>query len=326
MTTVLFALLFVAAGLALLYLGGEALLRGAVGLAILLDLTPAIIGLTVVAAGTSVPELAVTSLAALQGETEIAVANVVGSNIFNICFIVGLCALVRSLEICGNTIKLEYPVLALVTLLCVAIAQHNEINRLDGVLFLCVYAAFTTYCVSLVRAQVTTQEATELESEVKELAPHRTRPKWWLCLVLVAGGILLLTGGAHLTVTGAVQLAEIIGWSERVIGLTIVAAGTSLPEVAASFVSTVRGRTDIALGNVIGSNLFNILVILGITSLISPLPVQADLANYDCWWMLGVTLLLFPFLITRLRVARLEGAILVAVYAVYLGLLLQRPG
>ncbi|MCS6976764.1 MAG: calcium/sodium antiporter [Gemmatales bacterium] len=323
--TAFIAILLVVLGLALLYLGGEALLRGAVGLAILLHMTPAIIGLTVVAAGTSIPELAVSSFAAFQGENEIAVANVVGSNIFNICAIIGMCALVRSLDIGGNTIRLEYPVLLLVTLLCVAMAQHEQINRLDGILFLAIYVGFMVYSVHLVRAQVTAQEETELETEVTELVPDKTRPKWWLCLLLVAGGILLLTGGAHLTVTGAVQLAEMIGWSERVIGLTIVSAGTGLPEVAASFVSTIRGRTDIALGNVIGSNLFNILAILGVASLITPLSVQADLAFYDCWWMLGVTLLLFPLLVTRLRVGRIEGAILVAVYAVYLGLLLQRP-
>jgi cation:H+ antiporter len=325
MTTALIALGFIVFGLALLFVGGEALLRGAVGLAILLHMTPAIIGLTVVAAGTSIPELAVSSFAAFQGENEIAVANVVGSNIFNICAIIGLCAVARSLAIGGNTIKLEYPVLMLVTLLCVAIAQHGQVNRLDGVLFLALYLGFMAYSVHLVRAQVTAQEETELESEVKELAPDRKRPRWWLCLLLVAGGIGLLTAGAQLTVLGAVDLAEMIGWSERVIGLTIVSAGTGLPEVAASFVSTVRGRTDIALGNVVGSNLFNILAILGITSVIHPLPVQAEIANYDCWWMLGVTILLFPFLLTNLRIARLEGVILLGVYAAYLALLLQRP-
>lgn len=156
-------------GIVLLVLGGETLLRGAVGLAFLLRLTPAVIGLTVVAAGTSVPELAVSAIAAYQGKPDIAVGNVVGSSIFNIAFILGLCALVRPLAITGNTIRLEYPVLVLVTLLCLVIAQDGEINRLDASLCLAVYVGFTAYLVSLVRQQVTATEAQELRAEVKEL-------------------------------------------------------------------------------------------------------------------------------------------------------------
>src|SRR5688572_24810622 len=158
-------------GFVLLVVGGEALLRGAVGLAALLRLTPAIIGLTVVAAGTSVPELAVSGIAAYQGKADIAVANVVASNIFNIAFILGMCALIRPLAITGNTIRLEYPVLALVTLLCLVLAQDGEINRLDAVLCLAIYVGFTAYLVLLVREQVTAAEARELKAEVKELTP-----------------------------------------------------------------------------------------------------------------------------------------------------------
>src|SRR5687767_12514314 len=159
-------------GLTLLVVGGESLLRGAVGLATLLRLTPAVIGLTVVAAGTSVPELAVSCIAAYTDKPDIAVANVVGSNLFNITVIVGLCAVIRPLDITGNTIKLEYPVLALVTLLCLVIAQDGEINRLDAALCLAVYGGFTTYLVSLVRQQVTSAEAQELKAEVQELTPE----------------------------------------------------------------------------------------------------------------------------------------------------------
>jgi cation:H+ antiporter len=322
---VLVSLGLIVLGLALLVAGGEALLRGAVGLATLLRLTPAVIGLTVVAAGTSVPELAVSGIAAYQGKADIAVANVVGSNIFNITFIIGLCALIRPLAITGNTIKLEYPVLALVTLLCLVIAQDGAIHRLDAVLFLVAYAAFTAYLVSLVREQVTAAEARELKAEVAELTPAPARPRAWVCLALVAAGVTLLGGGAHATVTGAAGVARLLGWSERVIGLTIVSAGTGLPEVVASLVSTVRGRSDVAIGNVIGSNLFNILAILGLSALASPLPVQAELVSSDCWWMLGVTLLLFPVMYTGLRVNRWEGGVLLAVYVVYLGLLLASP-
>lgn len=310
-------------GIVLLVVGGETLLRGAVGLAALLRLTPAVIGLTVVAAGTSVPELAVSGIAVYQGKPDIAVANVVGSNIFNIAFILGMCALIRPLAITGNTIRLEYPVLALVTLLCLVIAQDGEINRLDAALCLAVYVGFTAYLVSLVRQQVTAAEAQELKAEVKELTPSEERPRAWVCLALVSGGAALLAGGAHATVTGAADLARLLGWSERVIGLTIVSIGTGLPEAVASLVSSVRGRSDVAIGNVIGSNLFNILAILGLSAMAAPLPVQTALIASDCWWMLGVTLLLFPLMFTGLRVSRWEGGVLLAVYCVYLGLLLS---
>jgi len=310
-------------GLALLVVGGELLLRGAVGLATILRLTPAVIGLTVVAAGTSVPELAVSGIAAYQGTPDIAVANVVGSNIFNIAVILGICALIRPLAITGNTIRLEYPVLALVTLLCLVIAQDGEINRLDAALCLAVYVGFMAYLVGLVRQQVTAAEAQELKAEVKELIPAENRPRAWVCLTLLAGGVGLLAAGAQATVTGAVELARLIGWSERVIGLTIVSAGTGLPEVVASLVSSVRGRSDIAIGNVIGSNLFNLLAILGLSAMATPLPVLPALVASDCWWMLGVTLLLFPLMFTGFRVGRTEGGLLLVVYCVYLGMLLS---
>jgi cation:H+ antiporter len=312
-------------GLILLVLGGEALLRGAVGLATLAKLTPAVIGLTVVAAGTSVPELAVSAIAAYQGKSDIAVANVVGSNIFNITVILGLCALVLPTPITGNTIKLEYPVLALVTLLCLVLARDGVFERLDALLCLAIYIVFTAYMVRLVRYQMTRSENEEMNEQVAELTLESKNPRAWVSILLLLLGIILLACGAHATVTGAVDLARLLGLSERVIGLTIVSAGTGLPEVVASLVSSVRGRSDIAIGNVIGSNLFNILGILGLSALASPLPVQAELIANDCWWMLGVTLILFPILFTGLRISRIEGALLVSIYLVYLLILLKSP-
>jgi cation:H+ antiporter len=323
---VILSIALIILGIVLLLTGGRTMLRGAVGLATLLRLTPGVIGVTVVAAGTSMPELAVSASAALQGKTDIAVANVVGSNIFNITVILGLCAVISPLAITGNVIKLGYPVLAMVTLLCVLVAQDGWVGRLDAALFLCIYVAFTLYLVALVRKQVSASEAQKLATEVKELTPAvpaAPHPRAWVCVALVAAGIALLGGGAHATVTGAVQLARLLGWSERVIGLTIVSIGTSLPEVAASVVSSVRGRNDVAIGNVFGSNLFNILAILGLTGLASPLPVQAALVSSDFWWMLGVTLLLFPLIFTARKMTRWEGALMLAAYGRYLSLLLR---
>jgi K+-dependent Na+/Ca+ exchanger-like protein len=311
-------------GILLLVAGGEVLLRGAVGMATLLRLTPAVIGLTVVAAGTSVPELAVSGIAATQGKAEIAVANVIGSNIFNITVIIGLCVLIQPLAITSNTIKLEYPVLMLVTLLCLVIAQDGEINRLDAALCLAVYVGFTAYLVSLVRGQVTESEAQELEAEVQQHTGNQGQISALASVALVAAGAALLAGGAHATVTGAVGLARLLGWSERIIGLTIVSIGTGLPEVVASVVSSLRGRGDVAIGNIIGSNLFNILCILGISAMFAPLPVQPGIIASDAWWMLGVTMLLFVAMLSGLRLNRWEGGLLLLVYGVYLGVLLMQ--
>jgi len=314
--------LLIVVGLALLAGGGEVLLRGAVGLATRLRLSPAVIGLTVVAAGTSVPELAVSVLASLEQQTDIAVGNVVGSNLFNLLFILGLSALVRPLAIGGNTIRLEYPVLVLVTLLCLALTQDGRVNRLDAALLLAVYVGFTTYMVSLVRQQMSAQEVQEFSAEARDR--DRGEPSAGIArmVLLVAVGIVLLGVGAQATVSGAVALASWFGLSERVVGLTIVAAGTSLPEIVTSLVSVARGRDDVAIGNVVGSNLFNILGILGLSAAIAPLEVDANIVASDNWWMLGATVLLFPMMVSASRVGRLEGAALLAVYACYVTRLL----
>lgn len=315
----------IALGLLLLVAGGEVLLRGAVGLATLARLTPAVIGLTVVAAGTSVPELAVSLVAAVQDKMDITVGNVVGSNIFNATLILGVAALIHPLAIGGNTVRLEYPVLLLVTLLCVAVGHRGTVGRVDAALFLAVYVGFTAYLVRLVRRQVTAAEATQLAAETKELGEVGARPpRLWSSGLLVLVGVALLAGGADLTVRGAVEVGRALGMTERVIGLTIVAAGTGLPELVTSVVAGVRGRDDIAVANVIGSNLFNILGILGIGGLIAPIPFAPEIARSDNWWMLGVTALLFPLMFTSRRINRWEGGLLVAVYLAYLTLLLGR--
>lgn len=318
------SLFLIVLGFVLLIAGGEVLLRGAVGLATLARLTPAVIGLTVVAAGTSVPELAVSMIAAYQGSTDITVGNVVGSNIFNVLAILGLAALLRPLTLSGNTVRLEYPVLALVTLLCVVICEDGLVSRLDATLFIAIYIGFTVYLLSLVRQQVNEVEASEFRKEVGELTSGmRETPRLWVCVVFLAVGVALLAGGAHAVVTGAVDLARQLGMTERVIGLTIVAIGTGLPEVVTSLVSAYRGRDDIAIGNIIGSNLFNILGTLGLSAMASPLQVAPAISGNDNWWMLGVTLLLFPLMFTGRRINRWEGCLLLLVYAVYMALLLE---
>lgn len=317
------SILLIILGLLLLVAGGEILLRGAVTLALLLRLTPAIIGLTIVAFGTSVPELAVSAIAAARGYVDITVSNVVGSNIFNLTFLLGLTAIIRPLVISGNTIKLEYPVLVIVTLMSLAVSQDGTINWLDAMLFIVVYVGFTVYSVSLVRGKMSETEVGEYRAEVSDLSIDSSRNSTlWKSIGLVSGGIVLLGVGAQVTVGSAVDLARLIGLSERIIGLTIIAAGTGLPEIVTSIVSAVRGRDDVAIGNVIGSNLFNILGILGLSSLVTPLAVNRNILLSDNWWMLGLTLLIFPFMHTGSRINRREGGLLFTAYIVYMVLLI----
>ena len=322
------SLCLVVVGLLLLVAGGEVMLRGAVGLATLARVTPAVIGLTVVAAGTSVPELAVSVTAAFQGSVDIAVGNVVGSNLFNLLFILGLAALVRPLAITGDTIRLEYPVLLLVTLMFLAVADDGSISRLDSTLFLATYVGFITYLVTLVRGRMNQTVRAELKAEVAELEPLIDNapppPKPWVCFAFLAAGVALLGVGANLTVTGAVDLGRMLGLSERVIGLTIVAGGTGLPEVVTSLVSSIRGRDDVAIGNVIGSNLFNILGVLGLNGMVAPIPVSSAILASDNWWLMGATLLLFPLILTGRRLGRVEGVFLLGTYGAYLYFLLAK--
>jgi len=322
----MYSLFLVMAGLLLLVAGGEFLLRGAVGLATLAKVTPAVIGLTVVAAGTSVPELAVSLLAALKGNEAVAIGNVVGSNIFNITFILGITALIRPMGIVRNTIRMEYPVLAMVTILYLVLSYDGSIGRVDAGVFVATYVVFTAYLVFIVRKQMSAAEVQLVRSEVEELTPDDgPKVRAWLSLVLVVAGVALLVGGAQATITGAVDLGRMLGMSERLIGLTIVSIGTGLPEVVTSLVSSIRGRSDVAIGNVIGSNLFNILGVLGISGLFRPVAVTLDVIRSDNLWMLGVTLLLFPILLTGRRISRWEGAFLLATYGVFLGSLLAKP-
>lgn len=316
------AILFVVLGLLLLAGGGELLLRGAIAFARLFRMPPALVGLTIVAAATSVPELAVSLAAALGGSSDIAVGNVVGSNIANITFILGAAAMVGALTIGGRTIKLEYPVLALVTWLFIVLAKDGAIDRYDGSLLVVVFILFYVYMVSLVRGQMTPKEEAEFALETAKLGGADAGfPR---ASVFLISGVALLWGGAEITVTGATAIAKALGMSDRVVGLTIVAVGTSLPELVASIMSSLRGRDDVAVGNLIGSNLFNVLVILGFTALIKPIGINPSIISSDNWWMLGATLLIFPLMYTRLQISRGEGTLLVGVYTLYVSLLLSR--
>jgi cation:H+ antiporter len=317
----LLALTLVGLGIVLLTGGGELLVRGAVSLARILRLAPAVIGLTIVAVGTSLPELAVSLLAGLEDRVDLAVGNVVGSNIFNVAAILGLAALIFPLGVHGTAVRLEWPVMALLSFQLLLLARDGLIDRLEGGFLLMTLVAFTAYLLRIAQRDVSDRDAEELASSVASWSPQSRRVA--ASAGFVAVGIVLLVAGAQALVSGASALATAAGVSERVVGLTIVAAGTSLPELAASVVAAWRQQTGIALANVIGSNIFNIAGILGLVSLVEPQHVAPAIVASDLWWMVGIALALFPLMITGMRISRSEGGLLLGAYLVYLATLLR---
>lgn len=315
------------AGLALLAVGGEALVRSATTIAELAGVSPAVIGLTVVAIGTSLPELVVSVLASARGEPDLAVANVVGSNIFNIAATLGITAMIIPLPVHGSAVRLEWPVMFVASLVTLVVARDGMIDRVEGVVLLIALVLFIAYTVRVARRDVSKAEAIQLAEQVEARDIDRPgttgAPSLSFTLAILAAGVGGLVAGGHFLVDGAVQLARLGGLSERVIGLTIVAGGTGAPELATSLVAAFRKRTDVAIANMIGSNIFNLLGILGLTALISPVPVAPALVRSDMWWMIGSSLLLLPLLRSGSRLSRLEGAVLAGVYVAYLVVLLR---
>lgn len=316
-------LLLIIGGLVLLFVGGELLVRGASAIAQLAGLSPSVVGLTVVAAGTSMPELVVSVDAALAGSTELAVGNIVGSNIFNIGVILGVAALIAPLHIRGNTVRLEWPIMLLAACQLFLLARDGLVDRFEGGFFALALVVFVAYVVRIARLEVKPEEADELEASIRVFpAAKSAKRSWALSLAGVLAGCGLLAGGAHLFVVGAVQIASAAGVSETVIGLTIVAAGTSLPELAASATASFRGRHDIAVTNVIGSNIFNVLGIAGVTAMVHPLEVPGEVLGRDVFWLIGFSVVLFPLMRSGLRVTRIEGAALLAGFVAYSTVLL----
>lgn len=317
----------VALGVALLGYGADLLVRGAVTIAKAARLSAAVIGLTIVSMGTSLPELTVSLAAALKGSSDLSLGNVVGSNIFNIGVVLGASALVFPIRVHGSAVRMEWPFMFLVSFQLLLLARDGTLDRLEGGFFVVGIVLFTAYAVFIGRTAVAGEEAADLAEEVARLevspaAASRPGASIAVAIGLIAAGVALLVLGGEALVRGAVSLARSLGWSERVIGLTIVAAGTSAPELATSLVAARKGQSEIALGNVIGSNIFNVLGILGVTALIQPLTVSAALLATDMWWMLALSVLLFPMMRTRYVVGRAEGGVLLALYVTYVVVLL----
>ncbi len=303
---------FLVGGLLLLFLGGESLVRGSVAIAERLGISKLVVGLVIVGFGTSAPELLVSIQAVLSGSPDIAIGNVVGSNIANILLVLGVAALIVPIVNSDSSIRRDVTVMAVVSAALVAVLAHGEISRLIGVAMLGALALYLAITYSLERSREASAFAHQAE-EVEDIP---------LSVPLASGaallGMILLVVGARLMVDGATGIARSFGISEAVIGLTVVAIGTSLPELATAIVASLRRHADVVLANVVGSNIFNVLAILGITAVITPIPVAARFAMTDGPIMLGVVLAAAILLFAIKQIGRPLGAVLLAAYIAYI--------
>ncbi len=305
-------------GLVLLLAGAEGLVRGASRLAAAAGVSPLVIGLTVVAFGTSSPEMAVSVRSALLGTggADIAVGNVVGSNIFNILLILGISAAIAPLVVSQQLVRIDVPLMTAVSVVVLLAGLDGVVGRFEGLLLFLGVIGYTAFAIHLGRKE---SRAVQEEYEKEYSRPARGRRAIAGSVMLAVVGLAMLVAGAHWLVTGAVQIARSFGISELVIGLTIVSAGTSLPEVATSVVAAVRGERDIAVGNVVGSNLFNLLAVLGLSAAVAPQGVTVSPAalRLDIPVMIAASALCLPIFFTGYRITRSEGILFLAYYAAY---------
>ena len=317
-------ILLLIGGLILILLGANGLTDGAASVVKRFRIPPIVIGLTIVAFGTSAPELTVSVSSALKGSADIAIGNVVGSNIFNTLMIVGCTALFAPIVITRNTLRKEIPLCILssiVLLICandvfLDKAPENILNRVDGLLLLCFFVIFMGYTFAIASKPVTMEQQAEHpvieeETEIKSLP-------WWQSILYIIGGLAALIYGGQLFVDGATGIARNLGVSESIIGLTLVAGGTSLPELATSIVAALKKNPEIAIGNVIGSNLFNIFFVLGCSASITPLRLSG-ITNFDLFTLVGsgILLWLFGLFFAKRTITRIEGGIMILCYVAY---------
>jgi len=316
-------LLMFIAGLMALVVGAELLVRGASRLALSFGISPLVVGLTIVAAGTSAPEVAVSVGAALSGNTDIAIGNVVGSNIFNVLFILGISALITPLVVNAQIIRQEVPIMIGASLLLLAFGLDGTLGTIDGAILLGLLVVYTVFLVVQSRRQ--TKETND-EYDGAVTSGSRWDAHWAVQLLLIAAGLGFLVAGSNWLVDSATIFAKALGVSDLVIGLTIVAAGTSMPEVATSIMAAIRKQRDIAIGNVVGSNTFNILGCLGLSGLVAPdgLAMAPALLNFDIWVMIATALACLPVFLSGREIARWEGGVFLGYYAAYVAYLILK--
>lgn len=307
--------LFILLGFILLLGGAEFLVKGAVGLARRLGISALVIGMTVVALGTSAPEFVVSLNAAFEGVSGIATGNIIGSNIANILLILGISALIAPIVSDPESVRRDGIILLAATALFIILSLSGSLDTLAGILLFGSFIAFLGYSYWRER-KGTDEEAAALHAQ--EAEEVEAPSNLWVSLAMTVGGMAAVVYGSELLVDNGTKVARLYGVSEEVIGLTMIAIGTSLPELAASGMAALRGHTDVALGNVIGSNLFNILGVMGAVSLIQPLEVSAQLIQFDLWVMLAATLVMLPFIMSRLTLTRGVGLSFFVIYCGYI--------
>jgi len=310
-------------GLGVLVFGGDFLVKGAVGFSSAMKISPLVVGMTVVAFGTSAPELLVSVTSAVQGNPEIAVGNVVGSNIANIALVLGVTVLIFPVVADRNTKTIDLPMMIGATFLFFFFAKDFQFDLFEGVVMVSIIVAFTYLLIRNARKKNVVGEDDDFTEEMKN-------PSYWRSLFFLLLGFVGLYFGAEWFIKGAVGVADELladmdpGQRKSVIGVTVVAFGTSAPELVASCVAAYRKQTDISIGNLIGSNIFNILVVIGITSIVTPIPVKRSVIEYDMLWVIGIALLLVAMIAIGSKIGRLKGAILLSTYVTYITLIVLK--
>lgn len=306
-------LVYIFAGLFVLILGGNFLVKGASKIAFRFHISPLVIGVTIVAFGTSAPELLISIKSALAGSPDLAMGNVVGSNICNLALVLGLMALISPVKVHADSIKIDWPMTMGSSILLFFSVRGGELASFEGMFFILLLIIYTIFIIRRSRKVNFAKALQEDPNVIVDLKPGTLLND----IIFIVMGCLGLYYGAEWFVGGAQQLAVILGVNERVIGITVVALGTSLPELVTAIVAAFKRETDIAIGNLMGSNIFNILSILGITSIIKTIIVSEIIIKVDIIWMLAITLLMLPFMLYRRTVTRVEGAILLCIYLYY---------
>lgn len=316
--TILLSVAAIIGGFILLVWGADRFVHGAAATARNFGVSPLVIGLTIVGIGTSAPEILISIIAAYEGNPALAVGNALGSNITNIALVLGVTALLFPLLVKSETLRREYPIMFLIMLLALILCVDGDLSRIDGIILLC---GLVTMILWMVKLGLRKHEIDPLETEYEQEIPYLTTGKalFWLAL-----GMILLLVSSRTLVWGAVHIAQTLGVSDLIIGLTIVAIGTSLPELAASVMSALKGEPDIALGNIIGSNMFNLLAVLGLPGLIAPHVLDPAVLNRDFPFMIGFSIALFAMAYGFKgsgKINRYEGALLLSGYIVYMAVL-----
>jgi len=305
------------AGLVILVFGGDYLVKGASGIALKFNMPSMLVGMTVVALGTSSPELVVSVRAALAGKPDISTGNVVGSNVANVCLILGITTIIFPVLIKKSVLKNDWVVMMLASIIFYLTALNGEISRWEGIVFVGLLAGYISF--SFFKANRAAKEAIP-----EELKSGKAKGIWILVLYIVLGTVGLIYG-AKWFLEGAEAIARNLGVSDRVIAITLVAFGTSVPELAASIIAAFKKEHDIFLGNIIGSNLFNLLAILGITAIINPISVADEIIQSDVFWMLSTSFVLLPMGLLGNKLSRFDGSLLLITYIIYISILLFNP-